>query len=192
MLGIPESRRQSPEANVPRGIGPTSSPAISTSGPAEAWVGEGLGPAAEGLVGGDRDGVLLLAFGEGPRWDGPWPLPPVRRGGNAIPPWRPRQPRRHHRRVATSVAPPGATTRPPTGRSRERGPSVHLSSLRLSSRPLGVRIGPRHRNTSPDGPCGHRPRAHARWPVTLPQEVPLAVIAGQERGARDIGLLNGT
>jgi hypothetical protein len=64
MLGIPESRRQSPEANVPRGIGPTSSPAISTSGPAEAWVGEGLGPAAEGLVGGDRDGVLLLAFGE--------------------------------------------------------------------------------------------------------------------------------
>jgi hypothetical protein len=86
---------------------------------------------------------------------------------------------------------PGATTRPPTGRSRERGPSVHLSSLHLSSRPMGVRIGPRHRNTSPDGPCGHRPRAHARWPVTLPQEVPLAVIAGQERGARDIGLLNG-
>jgi hypothetical protein len=33
MLAIPKSRRQSPEANVPRGIGPTSSPAISTSGP---------------------------------------------------------------------------------------------------------------------------------------------------------------
>jgi hypothetical protein len=30
----PESRRQWPEANVPRGIGPTSSPAISTFGPA--------------------------------------------------------------------------------------------------------------------------------------------------------------
>jgi hypothetical protein len=64
MLGIPESRRQSPEANVPRGIGPTSSPAISTPGPAEAWVGEGLGPAAERLVGGDRDRALLLAFGK--------------------------------------------------------------------------------------------------------------------------------
>ena len=27
-------------------------------------VGEGLGPATEGLVGGDRDGVFLLAFGQ--------------------------------------------------------------------------------------------------------------------------------
>ena len=42
MLGIPESRRQSPAVNVPRGIGPTSSPAISTSGPAEALTQGGL------------------------------------------------------------------------------------------------------------------------------------------------------
>ena len=27
-------------------------------------VGEGLGPAAEGLIGGDRDGVLLLPLGQ--------------------------------------------------------------------------------------------------------------------------------
>ncbi len=33
-------------------------------GGAEAGVGEGLGPAAEGFVGRDRDRVLLLAFGE--------------------------------------------------------------------------------------------------------------------------------
>ena len=31
---------------------------------AQAWVGEGVGPGGEGLVGRDRDGVLLLAFGE--------------------------------------------------------------------------------------------------------------------------------
>src|SRR5215470_3493464 len=33
-------------------------------GGAEAGVGEGLGPAAEAFVGGDRDAVFLLAFGE--------------------------------------------------------------------------------------------------------------------------------
>ena len=33
-------------------------------GGAEPRVGEGLGPAGERLVGGDRDGGLLLAFGE--------------------------------------------------------------------------------------------------------------------------------
>ena len=31
---------------------------------AQAGVGEGVGPGGEGLVGGDRDGVLLLSFGE--------------------------------------------------------------------------------------------------------------------------------
>ena len=31
---------------------------------AESRVGEGLGPARERLVGGDRDAVFLLAFGE--------------------------------------------------------------------------------------------------------------------------------
>ena len=31
---------------------------------AQAGVGEGVGPGGEGLVGRDRDGVLLLAFGE--------------------------------------------------------------------------------------------------------------------------------
>jgi hypothetical protein len=34
-------------------------------GRAEPGVGEGLGPAGERLVGGDRDGGLLFAFGEG-------------------------------------------------------------------------------------------------------------------------------
>src|SRR4029453_12285765 len=56
MLGIRESRRQSPKANVPRGIGPTSSTAMSTSDPAppgrgvtEGWGGEGgRGGGAEG------------------------------------------------------------------------------------------------------------------------------------------------
>ena len=33
-------------------------------GGAEAGVGEGFGPAAEGFVGGDGDGGLLFAFGE--------------------------------------------------------------------------------------------------------------------------------
>lgn len=33
-------------------------------GGAQAGVGEGFGPAGEGFVGGDRDGVLLFAFGE--------------------------------------------------------------------------------------------------------------------------------
>lgn len=33
-------------------------------GRAEPGVGEGLGPAGEGLVGGDGDAVLLLAFGQ--------------------------------------------------------------------------------------------------------------------------------
>jgi hypothetical protein len=33
-------------------------------GDAESGVGEGLAPAGERSVGGDRDGVLLLAFGE--------------------------------------------------------------------------------------------------------------------------------
>ncbi len=33
-------------------------------GGAESGVGEGLAPAGEGVVGGDGDGVLLLAFGE--------------------------------------------------------------------------------------------------------------------------------
>ena len=33
-------------------------------GGAEAGVGEGFGPAAEGFVGGDRDGGFLFAFGE--------------------------------------------------------------------------------------------------------------------------------
>jgi hypothetical protein len=33
-------------------------------GRAEPWVGEGLGPAGEGFVGGDGDGVAFLAFGQ--------------------------------------------------------------------------------------------------------------------------------
>lgn len=33
-------------------------------GGAKPGVGEGFGPAGEGLVGGNRDGVLLLAFGQ--------------------------------------------------------------------------------------------------------------------------------
>lgn len=33
-------------------------------GRAEAWIRERLGPASKGLVGGDGDAVLLLAFGQ--------------------------------------------------------------------------------------------------------------------------------
>lgn len=35
-----------------------------------------------------------------------------------------------------------------------------------------VRMGPLHRNTSPDGIDGRRPEAQARWPATFPWEVP--------------------
>ncbi len=31
---------------------------------AEAWVGEGLGPAGEAVVAGDRDGAAFFSFGE--------------------------------------------------------------------------------------------------------------------------------
>src|SRR3954449_6135070 len=33
-----------------------------------------------------------------------------------------------------------------------------------------VRIGPLHRNTSPDGLNGHRPEAQAPWPASFPWE----------------------
>jgi hypothetical protein len=36
-----------------------------------------------------------------------------------------------------------------------------------------VRIGPLHRNTSPDGLNGHRPEAQARWSASFLWEVPL-------------------
>jgi hypothetical protein len=71
----------------------------------------------------------------GPRWDGPWPLPPVRRGGNAIPPWRPRQPRCHHRRVATSVAPQALRPGPPRDGP---GKEVHRSTSVSTMVPAGI------------------------------------------------------